>query len=108
MNHWIHSQKDTLCWAESEFPAKDLHVSHCILLYHFMTVVSTVRGWTTHSLFSSTFKGTGLLIFMVVGWSLALQQVVNFHKEMKLHNSTISRFVRRHHCEFNYPPLSCR
>lgn len=58
--------------------------------------------------FSSLFKHTGLLIFMVVGWSLALRQVVNFHKEIKLHNSTISRFVRRLSCEFSCPPPICR
>lgn len=56
------------------------------------------------SFFSSSFEGTGLLIFMVVGWYLALRQVVNFHKEIILPSSTPSRSVERLSCEVSYLP----
>lgn len=49
-------------------------------------------------------KAQVLLIFMVVGWYLALRQVVNFHKEIILPSSTPSRSVERLSCEVNYLP----
>lgn len=60
------------------------------------------------SFFSSSFEGTGLLIFMAVGWYPALRQVVNFHKEIILPSSTPSRSVGRLSCEVNYLPPLCR